>query len=111
MARSCISSGVNGGALLGVSFHVATIGADEVAGPGRKSRERDPVFLVRLLDAGGLEVVEDHLREGLPGCVIRAVFAHGVDQLVVFIDAEHAAWVEAFDGEGNSARRRVSMVF
>ena len=55
----------DGGALLGLAFHVAAFGADQIARPGRERGEGDPVFLVRLLHAGGLEVLQDHLGEGL----------------------------------------------
>ena len=55
----------DGGAFLGggasivafaAAFDVAAFGADEVARPGEERSERDPVLLVGLLDAGGLEV-------------------------------------------------------
>ena len=46
-----------------VAFQVAAFGADQIAGPGRERGEGDPVVLVRLLHAGGLEVLQDHLRE------------------------------------------------
>ena len=36
-------------------------------GHGVERGEGDPVFLVRLLDAGGLEVLEDHLGKRLLG--------------------------------------------
>ncbi len=54
-----------------VAFQVAAFGADEIARPGRKGGEGDPVFLVRLLHAGGLEVLQDHLGEGLLGRRVR----------------------------------------
>ena len=60
----------DGGALLGVALEVAALGADQLAGPGRERGEGDPVLLVRLLDAGGLQVLQDHLREGLSGSVL-----------------------------------------
>ncbi len=41
----------------------------------------------RLLHAGSLEVLQDHLREGLLGAVFGAVFLQDVDQLVVLINA------------------------
>ena len=59
----------DGGALLGagllVAFEVAAFGADEVAGPGGERGEGDPVFLVGLLHAGGLQVLQDHLWRSL----------------------------------------------
>ena len=63
----------DGGALLGLAFQVAAFGADEIAGPGRERGEGDPVLLVRLLHAGDLEVLQDHLGEGLLGPVLGAV--------------------------------------
>ena len=56
-----------------LAFQVAAFGADQVARPGRERGEGDPVFLVRLLHAGGLEVFQDHLREGLLRAVVGAV--------------------------------------
>jgi len=51
-------------------------------------------LLVRLLDASGLEVLQDHLGKGL----LLAVFAAGVfDQLVVLVHSKHAVWREALD--------------
>ena len=44
-----------------LAFHVAALGADQIARPGGESGEGNPVFLVRLLHAGGLEVFQDHL--------------------------------------------------
>ena len=43
----------DGGAFLGspCAFDIAALGADQVARPGRDGRERDLVFLVRLLDS------------------------------------------------------------
>ena len=55
-----------------VAFQVPAFGADEVAGPGRERGEGDPVFLVRLLHAGGLEVLQDHLGEVLLVAVARS---------------------------------------
>ena len=83
-----------------VAFHVAAFGADQIAGPGGERGEGDPVLLVRLLHAGGLEVLQDHLREGLLGAVFGAVFLDGVDQFVVLIHAQHAVRAEALHGEG-----------
>ena len=82
-----------------VAFHVAAFGADQIAGPGRKRGEGDPVLLVRLLHAGGLQVLQDHLGEGLLRSVFGAVFLEAVDQFVVLIHAQHAVGAEAFDGE------------
>jgi len=45
---------------------------------------------VRLLHAGGSEVVEDHLRERLLRQVVCAGLGDLIDQLVVLVHAEHA---------------------
>ena len=73
-----------------VAFHVAAFGADQIARPGRERGEGDPVFLVRLLHAGGLQVFQDHLGERLLRSVFVAVFFERVDQFVVLIHAQHA---------------------
>jgi hypothetical protein len=42
-------------ALLGLALHIAAVGAHvTTTRPGRQRRECDPVFLMRLLDAGDL---------------------------------------------------------
>jgi hypothetical protein len=56
-------------------------------------------FLVRLLHAGGLQILQDHLGEGLFSSVFVAVLLETVDQFVVLIHAEHAVGTEALDGE------------
>ena len=47
-----------------VAFQVAAFGADHVRRARGEGGEGDPVLLVGLLHAGGLEVLQDHLREG-----------------------------------------------
>ena len=65
----------DGGALSpSLAFQVAAFGADQIAGPGGERGEGDLVLLVRLLHAGGLEVLQDHLGEGLLRPVVGAVF-------------------------------------
>lgn len=90
----------DGGALFRVAFPVMTLGADHFTRPGSDRGEGDPIFLVGLLHAGGLEVFEDHLLEGAAGGVVGAVFGQfeRVDQLVVLVHAQHA-------GGGLSSRR------
>ena len=46
-----------------LAFQVTAFGADQFAGPGRERGERDAVILVGLLDAGDLEIFENHLLE------------------------------------------------
>ena len=56
-----------------------------------------------LLHPGNLQVLQDHLREGLLLAVSRLRVAdalRGVDQLVVLVDAEHTVGGQALDGEG-----------
>ena len=89
----------DGGAFLGVAFQVTAFGADQVAGPGGERGESDPVLLVRLLHAGGLEVLQDHLREGLLGSVFGARFLQSVDQLIVLVYAQHAMRAQTLNGE------------
>ena len=73
-----------------VAFHVAALGADQIARPGRERGEGDPVFLVRLLHAGGLEVFQDHLGESLLRRRTLPVLLQRVDQFVVLVHAQHA---------------------
>ena len=89
------------GTLLDSPFQITRFGTDRsLAGPGHKRCEGDAVRLVRLLHAGGLEVLQDHLGEGLLGSVSGTAVVQGVDQLVVLIHAEYAVGAEALDGEG-----------
>ena len=55
----------DGGALLRNcgALDIPALRANQIARPGGDGRERDLVLLVRLLDAGGLEVIQDHLDE------------------------------------------------
>jgi hypothetical protein len=57
---------------------------------------------VRLLYASGLEVFEDDLLETAAEGEVGAVFGQfeRVDQLVVFVHAQHAVRAQALDGEG-----------
>ena len=48
---------------------------------------------MRLLHAGGFQVVQNHLREGLLHRVFGFLLAQGIDQLVIFIDTEHTVRV------------------
>ncbi len=87
-----------------VAFHVAPFGADQIAGPRSESSEGNPVFLVRLLHAGGLQVFQDHLGEGLLRAVFGAVFLEAVDQFIVLIDAEHAVRARLSTVKGPATR-------
>ena len=83
-----------------VAFHVTAFAADKFTGPCSQRGKGDPVLLVGLLHAGGLEILQDHLGERLLGSVFGLVFLQGVDQFVVLIHAEHAMRAKALHGEG-----------
>jgi hypothetical protein len=53
----------DGGAFFYIALHVAAFRADQIAGPRCECREGDLVIFVRLLHAGGLEVLQNHLGE------------------------------------------------
>src|SRR5438093_9562357 len=85
-----LGSDEDGRALLGVSFQVTAFATDKFTGPGGEGGKSDLVLLVRLLHARGLEILQDHLREGLLDSIFGAVFHQGVDQFVVLIHTQHA---------------------
>jgi hypothetical protein len=63
----------DGGALLCFAFEVAALGADEIAGPRREGRERDPVLLSRnAFTCSGSRV----MWPGLPSLTSRLVVDH-----------------------------------
>ena len=72
------------------TFKITTFSADQITGPGGERGEGDLVILMRLLDAGGLEIFQDHLHEVAFFVVFALAFANSIDQLVVFIHAQHA---------------------
>jgi hypothetical protein len=90
----------DGGALLGLTFHVAAFGADEITRPWCERGEGDPVLLVCLLDARDLEVFQDHFGEGFLGPVLGSVLLEPIDQFVVLVHAQHAVRAEALDRKG-----------
>ena len=55
---------------------------------------------MRLLDAGGFEIVEDHRGEVLILAVPATGFGDAVDELVVLVDGERAVRRQALHGEG-----------
>ena len=78
--------------------------ADEIAGPGRQALESDAVALGLLLDAFGLEIVDDDGREILSSQIRiggRAPALGGVDVVDQFFLArrQHAMRRQAFDRE------------
>ena len=82
------------------TLDVASFRADELARPGGDGGERDPVLLVRLLDAGGPEVLQNDVREVLRFPVAEPRLRHVVDELVVLVDAEDAVRRNALHREG-----------
>ena len=57
------------------------------------------VFLVGLLDSGGLKVLKDHFRKRLFFSVGDAALRRRIDQFVVFVDTKHTMWRKALDGK------------
>ena len=68
-----------------VALDVSALGANEVAGPRFDARKGDTVLLMRLLDAGGFEVLKNQGRKVL--CFAVAEFGVGevIDQFVVLV--------------------------
>ena len=85
---------------VGVALCVGSLGADEFAGPGSDPGEGDAVLFVRLLDAGGFEMVQDHLGEVLLFAVPEPGLGDVVDEFVVFINAQQTVRRQALYGEG-----------
>ena len=88
--RAKLGADEDGSAFFHVPFHITSLSTDEIAWPRRERGEGDFVLLMRLLHAGGLQILQDHLREALLRAVFRAILFQAVDQLVVFIHTEHA---------------------
>lgn len=49
------------GAVIVTAFDIAALGTNKVAGSAADGRKDDLVFLMGLLDAGGFEIVDNHL--------------------------------------------------
>ena len=81
------------------TFEVAPLGADQLARPRRKRGEGYAVVSVRLLHAGGLEVLQDHGREVLRRVVTGLALGEMIDQFVVLADAERAVRRQALHCE------------
>jgi hypothetical protein len=77
-----------------VAVAIAAFGRDQFSRPRGQRSEGDPVFLVRLLHAGGFEVFEHHLPE-----IFSAGLALGklMDQAVVLIAGDEAVRRQALD--------------
>ena len=97
--RADEDAGASLGAGVGIPFDVSSLGADKVAGPRPDAREGDAVLLVRLLNAGGLEMVEDHPGEVLLFAVPELSFGDVLDELVVLVDAQQTVRRQALYGE------------
>ena len=88
------------GSGLGVTFEVATLGADQVAGPRGERSERNAIFLVRLLHAGSAQVFQDHLRKRLRRFALGvAAHAMSLDEIAVLVQVEGPVGRNALDGE------------
>src|SRR5271156_4748093 len=62
--RAKLRTDKNGGPFLlagSIAFHIATLGAYKIARPWTEGGEDDLVFFVRLLNAGGFQVIQNHL--------------------------------------------------
>ena len=101
--RAELRADKDGGAFLGarlpIALHVAAFCAHQVARPRRERGEGDLVFLVRLLNAGGLQVFQNHLDKILRRVVPELGIGEGVNQFVILVHSQHAMGEEAFDGE------------
>ena len=83
-------------------LEVAALGADVFAGPAGERGEGDAVLLVRLLDAGQLEVVEDHGGEvgrAGEGPWLLLGDLPPVNHVVVLVHGQDPVGREAFHGE------------
>ena len=88
------------GALLAAPLHIAPLGADIVAGPGRERGEFDAVLPVRLLHTRRPEVLQDHLGEIRRLAVAQLLVGEGGEELVVLVHRQHPVRRQAFDREG-----------
>ena len=88
------------GARLAAALHVAPLGADIVAGPGRERSEFDTVLPVRLLHAGCPEVLQDHFGEVRGLAVAELLVGEGREELVVLVHRQHPVRRQALDREG-----------
>ena len=73
-----------------VTFEVAALGADEVPRPRGERGEGDTVLAVGLLDAGRVQVLQDHGREVLLPIVAGLGLGDMVDEVVILVDSEGA---------------------
>ena len=62
--------------------------------------KEDAVLLMRLLNAGGLEVLQDYGGEVLNFAVAELIFSEVINQFVVLVNPQHAVRRQAFHGEG-----------
>ena len=92
-------AGATLGAGVRVTFDVPPFRADKVARPGGERGEGDPIFAVRLLHAGGVQVLQDHGREVLLSVVAGLPLGEMVDQFVILVHTERAVRREALHRE------------
>ena len=98
-------AGAPRGAGLAATLHIAPLGADIVAGPERKRREGDAILLMRLLHAGGLQVLQDHFGEICCLAVAELLVGKPLEELVVLVHRQHPMRGQALHREGGRATR------
>ena len=68
-----------------INFDVACFGADQIARPRAEGGEGESILAVRLLHAGGPQVLKDHGREVLLLPVVGLALRTIVDQFIILI--------------------------
>ena len=96
--RAELRTDEDGGAFLGLAFHVPAVGANQIAGPRGERGEVYPVVFVCLLDSRNLEVFQNHLGERFFS--FGTILPKTVNQLIVLVYAQHAMGAETLHGEG-----------
>ena len=86
---------------VGVALDVSALGTDEVPGPRFDAGKGDAVLLMRLLDAGGFEVLQDYGSEILSFAVAEFRVGEVINQFVVLVNPQHAVRRQALHGEGS----------
>ena len=71
-----------------------------MAGPERKRREGDAILLMRLLHAGGLQVLQDHFGEICCLAVAELLVGKPLEELVVLVHRQHPMRGQALHREG-----------
>ncbi len=82
------------------AFPIAALGADIAAGPGCERGEGDAILLMRLLDAGRPEILQDHVGEVRRLAVADLPVEQPGDRVVILVHRQHPVRRQALDGEG-----------